>query len=191
MIVLVISAVIVLMFLVVLGIMRETVILRGEVKALSQLITEPPVPSVLGNQLPALLSKELLSYNPASFPQKAHIIIFVSSNCFGCTDLIQELSKAIKSQSFSSQDFTLVVKSISNKNEMIELANLLGMKVVIDKNGKILELCEVRGTPTLFSVWLDKMEVFDYKLGGDLEWIHQKLYPNKPYALQALPVAAF
>jgi hypothetical protein len=40
-----------------LGVMREVVIVRGDVKALSSLITNPPEPSFLGKTLPGALAR--------------------------------------------------------------------------------------------------------------------------------------
>jgi hypothetical protein len=45
--------------LAVLGSMRETVLLRGEVEALSQLIKNPPPPSFIGSTTPNTLRKVL------------------------------------------------------------------------------------------------------------------------------------
>lgn len=55
----ILTVAILLLFLVILAVMREVVILRGEVTALSQLIVDPPVPSYLGQKLPRALARRL------------------------------------------------------------------------------------------------------------------------------------
>lgn len=47
------------LFATVLGTMREAVILRGDVAALAQLITKPPLPSYLGEVVPAAIAEEI------------------------------------------------------------------------------------------------------------------------------------
>lgn len=49
----------ILLLLLILGLMREVVILRGDNTALRQLITVPPVPSILGDRLPSILIDRL------------------------------------------------------------------------------------------------------------------------------------
>lgn len=60
------AALTVLLALAVLGSMGETVLLRGEVEALSQLITSPPPPSFLHGLVPHGLRELIESAGPAS-----------------------------------------------------------------------------------------------------------------------------
>jgi hypothetical protein len=74
----VLGIVVLLLFLVILGVMREVVILRGEVTALTQLITIPPAPSFLGKRVPNALARKLPSNLAASSIQEPHVVLFLS-----------------------------------------------------------------------------------------------------------------
>jgi len=165
-----------LLFLLILGLMRETVILHGHVTALSQLITNPPIPSFIGKSLPHQLARELPPVSVArTWLPRAHVILFLRSNCGGCEDLVAGLEEEIKRKFVSKDNITCVVAAASVDSPVFRAAQSVSRNTVLDVTGDLLKACEIQGTPTQLAIWTDTLNVFDYNYGGDVEWIRQKL----------------
>lgn len=165
-----------LLFLLLLGVMRETVILRGEVTALSQLITNPPMPSFIGHPLPLVLADQLRPLIPSDkYSRHAHIILFMRGECNGCDELAMQVRNAIQTGTISKEDISCVVVAPSKDVQVFKLAQAITLSPILDPIGKFLKACEIKGTPSQIAVWTDNLQVFDYKLGGDITWIYEKL----------------
>jgi len=159
-----------------LGMMRETTILREHVTALSQLITDPPAPSFLGRPLPAIFTERLPSIREISRQKGgAHIVLFVKTGCFGCEDYIAALARPVKAGQLSKDDISCVVVAPAEDSALFQGAQRISNRVVLDPAGDVLRACEVRGTPAQYAIQATSLEVFDYTTGGDLSWIQQRL----------------
>lgn len=169
------AALVLLFLIVILGVMREAVILRDDVKALSELITEPPVPSFLGQPLPAMAAEQLAPAGDWSgIVRRPHIVLFFREGCFGCEDLLARVQQAIRQGVLSSVDISCVVSGTEG-SPLLAMAHSISRNAVLDAQGALLKACEVRGTPSMFAIWTDTLEVFDYMIGGDAEWMRQRL----------------
>jgi hypothetical protein len=177
---------------VVLGVMRETVILRGDVKALSSLITHPPAPSFLGEALPAPAARQLpvLAHRGASDenrPGESHILAFLSPDCSGCSGLVSDIASAIEAGDLSAdrvaESISFLVASYEVEEPAVaRSARALGV-VLIDRNAELGKACEVRHTPMLMQIRLPDAIVVDYSVGGGIEWIQKILQPRMPVSL--------
>jgi hypothetical protein len=176
----VLAAAVLLLFLVILAVMREAVILRGQVTALSQLIVTPPAPSFLGKPLPRPLARAL-AWNDGTTrgAPRPHIVLFVSAGCSGCTQLIADLRDAVQMDLVPADGVSCVVSAPSEDAPIFRAAQAVCRRAALDDSGALLDEGEVKGTPSLLAFWSDGREVFDYKIGGDVEWIRQKLHQRK------------
>jgi hypothetical protein len=95
--------------LAVLGSMRETVILRVEVEALSQLITSPPPPSFIDGPAPGDLRRLLESIEPMWTDPGSSLVAFVTPGCRPCDDVATELSRAAAEGQIREDDLLFVV----------------------------------------------------------------------------------
>ncbi len=165
-----------LLFLVILGVMRETVILDGKVTALSQLITKPPAPSILRKSIPNELAQKLSTlHEPSPWAPRVHIILFLRATCGGCEDVVARLDDVIKRRVVSRDNISCVVAADSEETSIFHAARSISRDTVLDASGSLFDACEIRGAPTQLAIWTDTLRVFDYNLGGDVEWIRQKL----------------
>jgi hypothetical protein len=162
--------------LAVLGSMRETVLLRGEVDALSQLITSPPPPSFVGGPAPDDLRRLLESIEPMSTHPGSSLVAFVSPGCKPCDDILTGLSRAAEEGQIRSDDLLFVVWA-EETNAVRRFASQLPGHTVIDDSGDLARKCEIRATPTLLLVSRD-FTVVDYNPEGGVEWILSRLSPN-------------
>ncbi len=181
----VLAAFVLLLLLVIVGVMRETVILRGQVTALSQLITNPPAPSYLGDRLPAALADRLPSLSASR--RAAHAIVFIRPGCSGCEEMITRLEEVIKHKFIDKNDLTFIVAAAPDA-PLFRAAQAVSRNTILDPTGAITKACEVRATPTQLAIWTDTAQVFDYMLGGDVEWIRQRTQaqPDLEHAARAL-----
>ncbi len=170
---------------VVLGVMRETVILRGDVRALSSLITHPPAPSFLGEALPAPAAHQLsaLARDAASDHHgESHILAFLSPDCSGCSGLVAEIAAAIEVGTLSAdrveESISFLVASYEVEEPSVARAARGLGAVLIDQNAEMGKVCEVRHTPTLMQIRLPDAIVVDYSVGGGIEWIQKILQPR-------------
>lgn len=163
-----------LLFALVLVVMREAVILRSQVTALSQLIISPPMPSYLQDRLPEPLVCGL-AFGDAPKPREAHLAIFLDSGCAGCDQLAAELRQAVALGQVRPSQITFIVSAASEDAETFQKARRTGGRTVLDTTGGLLKAAEVRGTPSQLAFWRDTMVAFDSKLGGDVEWTLHRL----------------
>jgi len=184
----IVLAALLLMIVVMLGVMRETAILRGETASLKQLIIDPPAPSFIGDKLPDVLAQHLTFFaDQGDMGQRqalarAHVILFVKPNCEGCEALIAQVKGAIAAKLIAQDDLSCVVLATSEEAHHFQLARSVSRNTVLDPQGDLLKACEVRGTPTQLAIWADTLHVFDYTMGGDVEWIRQRLQASQGIA---------
>lgn len=173
------------LFLVILAVMREVVILRGEVTALSQLIVDPPVPSYLGQKLPRALARRLEEMAGGLAPsRRVHAVLFLKNACEGCNDLVADVRRAVGDGILDREDISFVVAA-GEEAPIARAAQSISRSVVLDPGGKLLDESEIRATPTVLTVRGDTLDVLDYKLGGELGWIIDQL--KRPQANGASP----
>lgn len=166
--------------LVVLGVMREVVILRGEVAALSQLITDPPPPSFLNERLPDALSRRLAFVTEGRrTPSRPHVVAFVSPGCEGCTALVRELRVAVGEGRVDPGAVSFVVTWADSAEPDVYHEAAAVADTVLDADGALARVCEVRATPTLLAVESQGLTVFAHKAGGDPEWVGSVLGSSK------------
>lgn len=170
----VLAVVVVLMLLMVLGVMREVLILRGHVTALSQLITHPPAPSYLGAKLPHVVVPYLGSVSQSG-ERSPHVVLYLSKGCGSCASLIADLRTAIDLGQVPASDISCIVGAQSEGDEIYSAVVATGCRTTVDAGGEIYDVLELRGTPTQLAMWTDTAEVFDYHLGGDMQWIRERL----------------
>ena len=98
------------LFVLILGVMREVVIMRGEVTALSQLITDPPPPSFLGQRLPDALSRRLAppEANTSGTPG-TWVVAFLSPGCASCKSVLDDVAAAVEDGTLKRGDVRFVV----------------------------------------------------------------------------------
>ena len=177
---------------VVLGVMREAVILRGEVQALASLITTPPAPSFMGSVLPNSLIRRIAETAPreasanGSDAPTSHVLAFLTSDCTGCAALVSEIDFAISAGTldpeFVKQNITAVVASRDDgaaASPVATAARSVLDAVIIDNHAELTRAADIRQAPTLIEVRMPDAVVVDYQVAGGLEWILKVLRPSQ------------
>jgi hypothetical protein len=167
------TVVVVFLLLAVLGAMREVVVLRGDVKAFTDLVQRPPAPTFVAerDRVPAALSKRLPHATESS---ERHLVAFLSPGCQPCQDLASGLSAAVEEGHLAREQLTVVVWAFTHP-EAERFASQIALPCILDGDGKLSRLCEVRATPTLFIVSADNHKVLDYSPEGSTEWVISRM----------------
>lgn len=172
------------LFATVLGTMREAVILRGDVAALAQLITKPPLPSYLGEVVPAAIAEEIGGRIGFSCdPPRAHVLLFLRDGCSGCEGLLGDVREAVGRGTLSPVDISAVVSAASHDAPVVRAAEAVSGHVTLDERAVLFTAAEVRGAPTLLAIWTDSLRAFDCEIGGDVGWIHERLQQRPDNAI--------
>lgn len=170
----IVLAVVLFLLLAILATMRETVILRGQVTALQQLIKSPPAPSYAINreQIPAALVSALTgaAEGVTSATCDAQLIAFVSPGCRPCETLTSDLAGAVERGDIASHDLVFIVWATDEARAAAYGSRLPG-QVLLDCEADLQRIAEVRGTPTLLMVSRADHRVIDYNLEGDAAWV--------------------
>ncbi|MGH2441849.1 MAG: hypothetical protein ACRDFX_01630 [Chloroflexota bacterium] len=174
----VLAVALLLTLLVILGVMREVLILRGHVTALSQLITRPPAPSYLGSGLPRTVASRLKPLQ-RSEEGSPHVVLYLSNGCTGCVSLIAALRQSLELGQIAASDVSCIVGIQPGDDGIYTAAVATGCRTSTDVRGEMYEALEIRGTPSQLAIWSDTTEVFDYHLGGDMQWIRQRLAKSR------------
>lgn len=169
----------VILLMLILGVMRELVIARSEVTALSQLITRPPAPSYVGTVLPEAVVRKLKLIPGARREPQA--ILFLASGCGQCESLMSELAEAIHDGLLAAAGIHCIIAARSDSDPLVRSAAALS-NVAVDLTGQVLQTAQVYGTPMQIAFWSDTFQVFSYKFGGDVEWLHLILTGETPEA---------
>lgn len=158
------------------SIMREIVLLRGDTAALSQLITNPPRPDIIGELVPAQLRVNLVMPSKCNDGDSAggtqRVILFVSDSCGSCQELATSLEPLLLRRELLPSDLTCVTQA-PDGGKLSQEFRRLGVNVVLDK-GELAKECDVRGTPMLLAV-NGNGSAIDYTYGGGVEWIQRRL----------------
>lgn len=183
----VLTALLLLFFLVILGVMRELVILRREVTALSRYIFDPPEPSYMGRRMPrGLVEKLTRQWRGRAAGDRNHVLVFLSIGCGGCNQLIADIGKAIERGAFFRDDVSFVVVTGADQDDessVIEKARLVSSTVVLDPGARLTVEAEVRATPTLLAIRTDTLEALRFSVGGGIQWIHDSLRRSERHLL--------
>lgn len=173
--VIIVAMVLTALLLVVLVLMRETVMLRNQVKMLSMVAVAPAAPSFMDGRVPDVLARrfEPMVDSPSAVPTA--VIIFVKSGCDACEALLEEVHRAIRQRLFSNEGLWLVVGSQDKEEPILGKASAVGSAVVHDADGSLRRACQILATPSLFAVRTDDLHLLDYEVGGDIAWIAQRL----------------
>jgi hypothetical protein len=179
----VLAAVLLFILLIILGVMREAVTLRGEVRAVFQLLANPPASRLLGTRVPELLASTLLSQPSSHTGEFEHpmVVAFVTDGCPACERFVDEVGRAVAKSRIDPSRLSFV---LSLSNEAATIASMAraipGARFMLDRDGAILNACGVRGTPTQWAVWNRSLEVLDYRTGVDPSWTANMLEQTRP-----------
>lgn len=154
-----------------LGAMREVVLLRNEVRALTRLVTKPSHPEYLGDQVPRSLADAI---PPELAATGAAVVVFVAPGCGGCDELLRRLVIGR-----APQDRVLLVTTGAEDYEPLRAAEGAGFLVNKDATGALFEASEITATPALLAVDTTTGLAYDYVVGGYLTWIRSVLRPSR------------
>jgi hypothetical protein len=179
-------AVVMFLILATLATMRETVLLRGQVDALQQLVKHPPAPSFAldGGALPQLVANAIRASARASesaSDSSVQLVAFISQGCGPCDRLTHGLSQAVRDGSLSEQDLVFVMWGPDHAQAAAYGERLPG-ELIFDPDGDLQRAAEIRGTPTLLLVNRSDLNVIDYDLEGDVEWVITQFSSRRPLA---------
>lgn len=160
--------------------LREVVLLRGDVSALAQLITSPPVPVLVDKDLPDSLHRNL----PDSGDQgDTVVVLFLSDDCGPCRQIADNLQRVAELHPTVPSSLLAVLRSRSLEASPVKPAlDELRIKTVVD-NGRIADECDIRGTPGFLAYDRSTRRVTDYSYGGDVAWIVDRLSTTKILAI--------
>lgn len=165
----VIAAIVILVggsILCILAVMRETVLLRGDVSALANLITNPPTPKTLDQDLPIAIKTKAEMLNRSNVS-----ILYLSDDCSPCRDIAARMPTIIEVYPELREQVVAVVHTTRPAQSTIgrEMENV-GIPVVLD-NGDLTRASDIRGTPgfLLYDTLLGRVTDFSY--GADLAWV--------------------
>ena len=158
--------------------MRETVLLRGDVHALTQVITKPPDPALYGKPIPAAI-RDLESRVAENVPilNPLRITGFLSADCGSCVSLVEGIASAANDFPELRRTITFVVSQRPGQaSEVSDLLDGLPFSVHYDINGVLSRESDVRGTPML-AAWLPAQDgtVTEYVYGGSSQWILDRM----------------
>lgn len=173
-VVLALPAVVVFLLLALLGVMRETVLLRGEVKAFQDLIRRPPPPKFVNGHMPEALTRALAPRLPFAPGSHQLLVAFVSPGCAPCEETVDALAAAVADGRVRHEDLAFVVWVLDETEGELFSPRIPGA-FVLDSTGELSRACEVRATPTLFLVERDSYRVLDYSLEGTPQWATSRL----------------
>lgn len=165
-------------FLVVLTQMREVIILRGEVSALAQLITNPPIPRIIGSPVPDRLRTEVLDRRLRAAVGRelsGVVVMFLSDTCGSCTQLAHEVGSHL-SRGELQADAVIAVITQSNASSRSDLWRALEAQklLIIVDEGQLSRECDVRATPMLLAVDATTGVATEYSYGSGASWIAQR-----------------
>jgi hypothetical protein len=172
------AALVVLLLLAALGAMRETSLLRGEVKAIADLVKNPPKPSYVGDVVPAAL-RQILRDSAASATERTGaptLVVFVAPGCLACEELVKGLAGALSEGVLRDPDVLVVAWTVpGGGREGARLLSRLSSRTHLDEGGRVATACEIRTTPTLLLVSEGDGALIDYTMGGGTSWVLERM----------------
>ncbi len=170
-----------ILFLITLSLMREIVLLRGEVAGLTQVITIPPTPAIVGQRLPQEILSTIMASSLAhgeAHGHTHHAVIFLSPGCGGCESLVEELDSALADTLITPEDLTAVVTTSPHGRVPESPLRAHNVTVIADRDRRLFKACDVRGTPMIVIIDTNLGKVIDYSFGGDVRWIIESIQPQ-------------
>ena len=159
-----------LLILLVVGMMREIVVLRGEIAAFADLIKHPPPPTYVGRDLPDRLRESLEEIGLTS----DHLVVaFASPSCGPSSQMLENLAEALADGQLHEDDVVVVMATDRGR---VDTEMSQGIPNVIhDVDGRLAHAAEVRTTPALVWVSLSQGVALEHHYGGSVEWMMQRL----------------
>lgn len=149
-----------------LGLLREIVLLRQQVAAVSDLVTEPPVPDYIGRLTPDHLQKLVIDASD-------HVFLFVSEGCPSCEQIMAELIARNVGRTSNVARLRMIVLGDVSRNDTRTMLDRLerscGWTQTVDSDGTISAACKIYGTPT--AVLVSNSIATEYVPGVTAEWV--------------------
>lgn len=173
--------------LIVLVVMRDLAATRERVRVLTSLVTAPGVSELLGKRLPPGLVERFDSASATRPAVPMVAVVALRQGCSACEELLDELSVVVREGRLQRDHLQFVVEAANLTDPLLESARALGEVAVHDEDGSLLASLLITATPTLVVAQSDTWRVLDFKLGGDVLWLEDRL--NKP-VLRIAPTPA-
>ena len=165
----------VILFLAVLGVMRETVILRGEVAALSQLILVPPDPPYIRDIAPLELRNALMRLdNPSDRPERL-LVLFLSGGCSSCQRVVRELGAATSAENLPATSVVGVVSKSTDRDGVHTSLVRLGARILNDPSGSLTKACGILITPSALEISTSDFTVLEFEGGVTEQWLLNRI----------------
>lgn len=167
-----------------LSLMREVVMLRGDVSALSQLITEPPEPDIIGKPMPDAILSKVRDAPSASHlrPSGFMCAIFLSDDCGACGSLTDDLVATVELDPVIRMGICGVVPlTVPQPSSIAPRLAAVGIPVVGD-DGSLSSECGLRATPLAICFERDSGRATEFEYGPDLAWVMGRLKVNNAAA---------
>lgn len=153
-----------LLTLIVLALMREVVILRGDIRALVQTVTGASLAPTLAPSAPQPLLRDV---QEAKHDFDEELVVFLSEHCSGCDELVDALHELAL-----DGGFTAVVRGRATPEFKGRLVAAAG-RVIDDARGRVFTGMGVTATPTAVIVDRPGGEIVDFSVGANRTWINQ------------------
>lgn len=176
------SAFSLLLLVALLSTMREVVIVREELAVIqADRISDSSAP-LLGLPLPTSLRDASClgqlgrSYDTEFHHDTAapHILIALGHRCSGCERLSRDLIGALAREELTPDQVSVVTDKAEPNSSVGQLIEH-GVKVCEDRTGDLMAELKIVVTPSLFALSGLNQIVSDYKQGGSMTWILDRL----------------
>lgn len=156
----------VIAFIAVLGVMREVVVLRGELDRRDHVS-----PSYLGSRVPPAMAAALSDHDRC-LEGRAFILLFVSGGCSSCMALLDDLQASSQDRKKLVAERTVVV-AMGGKSAVEDQLRSLGISTVSSEGDpeRIVELAEVEATPSALLITNPGFVATEHRIGVGLEWM--------------------
>lgn len=132
------SVLLLVVFVALLGTMREVVVLQGKVTGLTDLLLKPPSPQFFDGMLPDLAREKLMRARPAEAVD-SFFLVFVRQGCSGCARLLQEIKAGIADNGLDARRFTCVISGRSGGLD--KALRTTGIHIITDSDNHLEEAC--------------------------------------------------
>lgn len=150
--------------LILLGTIRELVIVRSELRSVSP--ESRTWLSLVGREAPEALRGMWGGLESPPVINGLRVVVFVAEGCEACESLLDGLAST---SDYYVMERVAVVASPSNADAWSQRLRSLGCPVVED-SGEMFEALRILATPTCVVI-SRKGEIVDYRIGGDAAWI--------------------
>jgi hypothetical protein len=164
------------LLLVVLSLMREIELLRGEVAAVTTLVKNPPPPSFIGDVAPARMKQVIERELSCDTGSSRQILAFVTPSCGPCENLVSGMAVAIRDGRLNRDDILFAIFALPLSG-WEQWSRKIPARAIADIEGRLAGACEVRATPAMFVISRHDWKVLDFNLEGEAEWAISRLSP--------------